>query len=492
MIKRVIASLFVFVLTFSPIPVFASVASPDTFVISSVEAYRDCIEETDQLYIITGTVEYGTNPTGYDVSDLVLIRLMDGTTELGSTSPYPFYDSGFDYFVVGLYFSAADVSENGMGWGESTGYSVRMEGNPFIDWTTGSPETTMSTFQLWYDGSSVSDTQSRVTTRLRVLARTAENNYDPTSFLFLESIGGELKLTAYGEDYFTNSIPNLRYIAPDLFTASSTPVNLEEKILTEDYYSTGDTTGAQAYGANWRAQTYTAKGTYEVVGVYLKLYKVGTPGSVTVSLRDAAANAPSGTDHVSGTIAGTEITSNTAGDWYLIIFNDGYTQTLNDEYSVVVRATTGDASNYVAWRVDETGNLTGGNRADSTDSGSSWAADTDEDFVYIMKGGIGTQTDAYAKQLEGNLRTSDLGVAIESLADEVGVGFGMMSGLVWYIGSFAAAALTVGVSKSFKTGLPIMAFLSPVGAYMGFIGLDVAIAVGVILGLGALYVAFHK
>lgn len=473
------------------VPVSASVAVPDTFTLSSAEVYRDCLETNDQLYIITGTVEYASNPTGYNVSDLVLVRIMNGATELKSSVPYAYYDSGFDYFVLGIYFSANDVSTLGMGWGAGTGYSVQMMGNPTIDWAS-IPTVTMSTLQLWYDGTSFEDTQTRLAARIRVLARTAENNYDPTSFVFTESIAGVLKFTTYGEDYFTNTIPNLPLMCPDLFKASQTPVNLTEKILTNDYYAIGGTGTAQTYGANWRAQTYTAKGTYEVVGAYLQLYVVGNPGTITVALKATAAGLPNGANLASGTIASTLVTTNTAGDWYQIVFTSEYTQTLGVTYAVVVSATTGDANNYVMWAVDTTGTMSGGSRCDSTDSGASWVADTGDDFMFIVKGGIGTQTGSYAKQLQGRLYGTDLGDAVDKLATVMGVPFDVASSLIWVVVEFAVAALISIAARSYKFYLLAMALLAPIGAYTGFWDLNIAVAIGVILGLAGLYVAFHK
>lgn len=110
-------------------PVYAQIREPDgIFTINQIEAYRNCLELNDQLYLITGTVEYATSPTNYTVDEAYIVRLMNGAAELGSTTFYPYYDSGYDVGVCAIYFDSASAPA----WNGA--YSVDIDGNPTLHW----------------------------------------------------------------------------------------------------------------------------------------------------------------------------------------------------------------------------------------------------------------------------------------------------------------------------------------------------------------------
>lgn len=142
-----------------------------------------------------------------------------------------------------------------------------------------------------------------------------------------------------------------------------------------DYYITGDDTGIDAAGSTWISQSFTSTADYNAVGVNLNLFRIGQPGTVTVSLRTSDANKPTGADLASGTISGNSLTTNVGGEWRYIVFSSSYTIEDANTYAIVVRATTGDSSNKVYWRTDATSpTYTTGSIGDSSDNGSSWTA----------------------------------------------------------------------------------------------------------------------
>jgi hypothetical protein len=141
-------------------------------------------------------------------------------------------------------------------------------------------------------------------------------------------------------------------------------------------YVTGDDGAVECYGVNWKSQTFTVGGTgHTVSSVKIKAYRVGSPGTLTVSIRATDANGhPTGSDLTSGTIDANTFTTNTAGAWYEITVSS-YSLSANTKYAIVVRATGGDASNLVYWRTDSSEpTYTDGNLERSTDGGSSWEA----------------------------------------------------------------------------------------------------------------------
>lgn len=142
-------------------------------------------------------------------------------------------------------------------------------------------------------------------------------------------------------------------------------------------YETGDNETAVVYGANWFFETFTPVEAFKISSVRLKVFKVGTPGALTVSIRNVdGTGKPTGIDLTSA----TSLDTGTSVGWYEITLPT-YRLELK-EYAVVVRAVAGDAGNYIGWQDDGTGSYTGGAYGSSSDSGVSWSVDEDKDFMF--------------------------------------------------------------------------------------------------------------
>ena len=134
------------------------------------------------------------------------------------------------------------------------------------------------------------------------------------------------------------------------------------------------------YGVNWMAQTFNAT-TPSILGVWLYCYKIGTVGDLLVSIRAVGGNnKPTGGDLTSGTIAYARISSVSARG--LICRLTPYTLTVGTKYAVVVREAAGDSSNKVGVGISTTNLYSGGNDLISSDSGTSWTAQTTYDFTF--------------------------------------------------------------------------------------------------------------
>jgi len=160
-------------------------------------------------------------------------------------------------------------------------------------------------------------------------------------------------------------------------------------------YNTGDNGGATFYGSAWKGQTFTIGNTgtnenHNITSVKLKVYKAGSPGTITVSIRavDGSGN-PTGNDLTSGTTDGDTLTTNTAGEWREISLTS-YGLSASTTYAIVVRAPNGDSSNYAGWRTVSPGaSYEGGFYAWSSNSGSSWLHSTAVDFMFEEYGTAG-------------------------------------------------------------------------------------------------------
>ena len=147
-----------------------------------------------------------------------------------------------------------------------------------------------------------------------------------------------------------------------------------------EHFMEGDDFHRTIQGANWAAQTFTPAENHDVAYVRLKVYKFGSPGSVTVSIRATSEGLPTGEDLTSGATDGNTFTGPTQGEWRTVALTP-YSLTASVMYAIVVRAIDGDASNYVRWRESGGGGYGGGGGYTSSNSGVDWAGG-DPDFMF--------------------------------------------------------------------------------------------------------------
>lgn len=170
------------------------------------------------------------------------------------------------------------------------------------------------------------------------------------------------------------------------------------------YFDTAPLTATtNAYGAFWRAQTFTPVTAHLITSVKLFLYRVGSPGVLTISIRATSGGKPTGSDigGVTGTTNGNSLTISTAGEWREIFLSSGISLDASTKYAIVVRSAGANSSNTVVWKVNATGGYTGGDKVDSSDSGDSWATPGSEDCGFEEWGTEGKpETDkTYSKKL---------------------------------------------------------------------------------------------
>lgn len=171
-----------------------------------------------------------------------------------------------------------------------------------------------------------------------------------------------------------------------------------------EYYITGDNIFGTTVNGNYiLAQSFTPSTTHRITKVVLKLFREGTIGLVNVAIQGDDSNKPDGSFIATGTIDGTTLTTNTSGTWYSINFSLNPTLTATTKYWIILSCASTDGDNNANWRVDtNTAAYAGGNYSASTDSGSSWAAQSGYDLMFEEWGRVSTgfETDkTYSKQL---------------------------------------------------------------------------------------------
>lgn len=130
----------------------------------------------------------------------------------------------------------------------------------------------------------------------------------------------------------------------------------------------------EVYGSYWSGQTFIPSIAHRITSVKLKLWRHGSPGTITVSIRATSGGRPTGGDLCSGTTNGNTLSSEyTQPTWREISLGDGYNLAADTQYAIVVRAPDGDSNNDVDWW--KNGDIyAGGTRVRSTDSDSSWTS----------------------------------------------------------------------------------------------------------------------
>ncbi len=150
-----------------------------------------------------------------------------------------------------------------------------------------------------------------------------------------------------------------------------------------EYYNTGDDNDNSVYDNLWEAQTFTPTITHRITSVKLKLYRIGSPGTLTVGIRDTSSDVPIGTDLTTGTTDGDSVTTDGAGEWVEITFTSSYLLIANTMYAIVARATSGYANNEIHWlAVSGSPTYSGGTDCYSSNSGSSWTKVTNWDDMF--------------------------------------------------------------------------------------------------------------
>ena len=164
-----------------------------------------------------------------------------------------------------------------------------------------------------------------------------------------------------------------------------------------EYYTAGDDANRGSFGNTWSSQTFTVQAgqPHRIRKVVLKLFRVGLPGTVTVSIKATDGSGhPTGADKCVTTINGNVLTDVSPGQYYDVDFGTGLShdaQLLVTKYAIVIRALAGDASNTVIWRRNSAGTYTGGNLENSTDGGVTWTSATATDMMF-EEWGLGNQS----------------------------------------------------------------------------------------------------
>ncbi len=352
------------------------------------------------------------------------------------------------------------------------------------------PTVSSGVFSLWYDGTTVSATEEQLTIRLRTVATTLENDWGAAYDLIEDTAAGK-KLTEDGETYFVNTIPNIRDICPDLFSASLSAPEFGDSVIIQDGLLYGEDADYDAYGANnIYGQTFTASDYYQIKGSWLKLYRVGNPGNMVLRLRATAVGLPAGVDLVTGTETGNTITTDTDGEWVEFAFTTEYTLISGTVYSLVLDALAGGVANYASWLVD-TGNTYAGGQA-CFFNGAIWVAagGGGSDFLFSN-----TAFEGYSMSYRDRLSMRLVGTRFDMT--NLGTNFGMsrmwMTFIIYFLITVLFAVVFSQGVGSYKYVSLVIGVMFGIAPWFGAVYLDVGILMFVGgIGLAAYIGGYEK
>lgn len=211
-----------------------------------------------------------------------------------------------------------------------------------------------------------------------------ENGVPAGTGAYTSSLTNQKRGTVYYiRSYVTNNT-GTAYGEQVQFTTRTGNTRLYENLLTP----TNDL--GSVYGTAWNAQLFTPTTEHSVLKIRFKMYRAGSPGTITVGVRAVSGGQPSGDDLCYGTYDGDTLTTDGDGEWITITLDQATTQDLlavSTQYALVLRAPSGDVTNAAFFRAENTGVFyTGGYRCASDDSGATWTQYPTLDILFGEEG----------------------------------------------------------------------------------------------------------
>ena len=191
---------------------------PDTLKVIDCAAFHDLLETDDMLVVVHYNIDYSvTGEPSEPADELFIIRLMDGSDELGAITPYPYYNDGYSQGIAALYWSADDAPA----W--EGAYTVEIQGSP-VAWAT--PPDTSLALGDWTEVDSDAANQQALYDWMLNAVQSLETNW---SVSLLESTDAGTVLNETGTSYLNGAISGLMALCPSLFWITAQEMDTTER-----------------------------------------------------------------------------------------------------------------------------------------------------------------------------------------------------------------------------------------------------------------------
>lgn len=190
-----------------------AIAIPDTVPqVSAVYAYT--LPDGGLGVLIDYYLDYAVLPTETATESFLGVFVdTDQVTQLKAVAPYTFVNSGYHRGLIWIQFTAAEVTTYGLTSTNQAFYRIWLIGNPTLTWVPAVTPLTVSTISQW------SATSALLAARVLNYADILELAW---SLDMIEATSLGNRLTTTGASYFINVIPDLRTLAPAVFSNSTT------------------------------------------------------------------------------------------------------------------------------------------------------------------------------------------------------------------------------------------------------------------------------
>lgn len=219
-----VAMLAIIIFTF-PLSVYAIDDPDSTPSLTNFKVNRNLLTSGDALIYGDYNLPYGTAPDEA-VDTTYFFRLLDGDNQIGSITPYPYFDRGYNEGIFAFYF------ESGIAWG--TAYTIRISQNPtyFDDpgyWNFTLPSSAYT--------SQTDQDDNQVELAINIIAAARRLELAHSAYTLLEaSVGGTVLSSPEGENYFRGAIYGIQAMSPDLFLVQVMNLDVDDREWTTEQF----------------------------------------------------------------------------------------------------------------------------------------------------------------------------------------------------------------------------------------------------------------
>ncbi len=173
-----------------------------------------------------------------------------------------------------------------------------------------------------------------------------------------------------------------------------------------EYYDTGDDATLGVRPARTLGQTFTPSEAHKITSVKLLLYRLGSPGDLTVSIRATSGGEPTGGDLCSGSTNGNTLPTESPYEWREITLGDGYDLEADTQYAILIKQVGGDADNEVLWRKDSSDPTYAGGLALYTVDEITWYTYAAQDYMFEEWGEVAGAPPTVTTQAATNIEAT--------------------------------------------------------------------------------------
>jgi len=244
------------------LPCSAIPSNPPPIVsLSTPNYYTNCLANGDLLFWVDFNVNYGAVVPTETIDTTFIMRLVNNVSgaDIMDSLPFAYFNNGYAEGLCTIYFTAAQVTTDFGSLSQALAniqlgnYYIQLNGNPNANWTGGIPsgKTTVEPDSSNSNSSSfinrgsatIGQTQNVISSDILIEAKqlqTAWGNNANYQLTTPAATGSGYLLTPTGQSYFTNVLPNLGVLAPNiLISPSNAPINvITSPVITTPFYST--------------------------------------------------------------------------------------------------------------------------------------------------------------------------------------------------------------------------------------------------------------